>query len=426
MKQTDRVARRSDEIRRRRMADSHVAYQSTQRRKRPSALLRWLNAGRASKSKTQQHFFGVGETLRQRKKLGRAYDLDTHASPPVMARGSLDGMTRPGSRRHRTARKLHNVPLNAQGAEMRIPSLPRIGIGWRVASFALLVLTALTLYLLWTSPMYRVEMPKVKGLKQITTSDVSKALALKGSSVVALDSGRMQQTLLDTFPEFSTVVVQVDFPNTVYITVTERVPVLVWKQDGRSYLVDAEGMTFPARAETDDLASTYVVVEASGDLPAFIKPVRASDPAGTGETEAGESIRLEEQQKAQEAIRSLGALTDQLPFTLPAEARARAFLPPEMVTVILRLSQQLPKGSQLLYDPERGFGWQDRRGWQVYMGNFGPDEPTAHSSDLAEVVAVKLQVYRAILERVRSLGEKPSLISVEYLHAPYYRVEQGQ
>ena len=49
------------------------------------------------------------------------------------------------------------------------------------------------------------------------------------------------------------------------ITVTERVPVLIWQQDGRSILVDAEGMTFQARDEA--AWERLPVIEAAGDPP---------------------------------------------------------------------------------------------------------------------------------------------------------------
>jgi hypothetical protein len=411
------LSQRSDEIRRRRMAQSHAAHQATQGRKRPSTLLRWLKlpklmAGRSRKSKKT-----VGNGLSRHS---HPYEVDTQSPPPVMARGSTSGSGlgsasgRMGNRRQKSGRKLYNVPLKTRGsdtpiAEMRISSLPHIGFSWRVASFGLLVLMAVSLYLLWTSPMYLVEKPKVHGLKQITTSDVSRALAMSGKPVFALNPARMQQDLLDTFPEFSAAAVQIELPNTVNITVTERTPALVWKQDDRSYLIDTEGMTFPAREGSD--LSVYITVEATGPLPIGVTGLITS-------TQTSPSVAEEKQQKNQgdgssDALRSLGALADQLPFALPLENTARPFLPKEMVAAVLLLSEQLPKDAQLIYDPVRGFGWQDRRGWQVYMGNF-------------EDIALKEQVYRAILEKIRATGEKPSLISVEFVHAPYYRLEAGE
>jgi hypothetical protein len=40
------------------------------------------------------------------------------------------------------------------------------------------------------------------------------------------------------------------------------------------------------------------------------------------------------------------------------------------------------------------------------------------------VIEMKLNVYEAIVKRLRKEGAHPSMISVENVHAPYYRVER--
>jgi len=37
---------------------------------------------------------------------------------------------------------------------------------------------------------------------------------------------------------------------------------------------------------------------------------------------------------------------------------------------------------------------------------------------------MKLSVYQAMVDRLQSEGIQPALISVEYVHAPYYRTER--
>ena len=84
----------------------------------------------------------------------------------------------------------------------------------------------------------------------------------------------------------------------------------------------------------------------------------------------------------------------------------------------MKIVDQAPNGAQVIYEPPRGFGWLDRRGWKVFLGDIG-------QGDLAQIDE-KIQVYRAIMEQVRAAGEKPAMISVEFLHVPYYTLEPSE
>jgi hypothetical protein len=66
----------------------------------------------------------------------------------------------------------------------------------------------------------------------------------------------------------------------------------------------------------------------------------------------------------------------------------------------------------LIYSHEHGLGWKDGRGWEVYFG-----------TDIQDI-DMKLQVYKAILKEIKKKDVRPIFISVEFVHAPYYRLEQ--
>jgi hypothetical protein len=66
----------------------------------------------------------------------------------------------------------------------------------------------------------------------------------------------------------------------------------------------------------------------------------------------------------------------------------------------------------ILYDQEHGLGWNDPEGWQVYFGQDNGD------------IEMKLVVYKSLVEKLTQEGIFPTMISVDYVHAPYYRVEQ--
>jgi hypothetical protein len=82
-----------------------------------------------------------------------------------------------------------------------------------------------------------------------------------------------------------------------------------------------------------------------------------------------------------------------------------------MVKAVLLLSEKGPTGVKLIYDPVHGLGWTDRRGWNVYLGN--EDE-----------IETKLQVYRSIMEHLKAQESLPTVINIQYLHAPFYRLEE--
>jgi hypothetical protein len=370
--------RRSDDIRRRRSSHAHAA---PHKERRLSSLLGGPSSRPASKQPASKR-----------------RTVNVSGLPPVMARGfSASTASTAGKRSYKT-RRLYNISLNTPGAEMRLPALPRLGLSWRLASLLLLAFLGGVLYYLWTSPEFQVSEANINGLQHITRGDVNKALALGGAPVFMLDAGQIQSALVETFPEFSQVSVQTDLPNTLAITVTERVPVLIWRQDGASKLVDAEGMTFPARDEAS--LSAYPVIEAAGDPPAS---TGSEDPSTAS---SGAPVPLDK------------ILADNLALGLPIKGQAAQFLSPETVTALLKVVDQAPSGAQVIYEPASGFGWQDRRGWKVFLGDIG-------QGDLAQIDA-KLNVYHAILEQVRAAGEKPAMISVENLHVPYYTLEPSE
>ena len=84
---------------------------------------------------------------------------------------------------------------------------------------------------------------------------------------------------------------------------------------------------------------------------------------------------------------------------------------PEFVEALFALQAYMPEGSTLQYDPEFGLGWQDPNGWLVY---FGKD---INNIDL------KLVEYETVIAELQAKNLTPSLISLEFLYAPYYRLE---
>jgi len=311
--------------------------------------------------------------------------------PPVMARAIYPGTVGKGSQAKRKVKRRFDVALNVPGAEIRLPSVPRVRLGWRLISFVLVAALGFVIYQSFSAPQFLVQDAEVNGLRRISKDEVNAALNLSGKPVFMVNPETMKQDLLNAFAEFTAISYKVELPNTIVLTVTERVPVLIWRQNGQAQLIDREGVAFPLRNEALEMTK-YPVVEASqSPLPTV---TQAKDDFAQDGSQAETSPKITNR-------------------TGSSDASAKPLLPPDMVSSIVEVAKQAPDGSTLLFDNLHGFGWRDRRGWIVYLGEL-------------KDFSVKLNIYKSILANLRKEEQTPILISVEYVHAPFYRVQEQQ
>jgi hypothetical protein len=293
--------------------------------------------------------------------------------PPVMMRGSLTGAAAP-SRKPGKTRRRYDVALDVPGAELRLPALPQVHIGWRLVSGVMTIVLLAALYHVWNSPAYRVDEAEVTGLQRLSSVDVNAVLDVADEPIFTLSAAELQKKLIESFPEFSQVSVEIALRDKVLVTVEERLPILTWRQEGRTTLVDANGVAFPQR-------------DSSAEVPALAVEA-SSAPPGVEQVDSGESI--------------LG---------MQSVAYAPQFMPVEMVSAILSMSGQAPPNSVLVYDAQHGLGWKAAEGWEVYFGDM-------------KDMGMKLNVYQALVKTFQRNDIHPVLISVEHVHAPYYRLER--
>ncbi len=303
------------------------------------------------------------------------------ATPPVMARGSMAGV---GARKRTGALKQSVRPrrfysLKTTGAEVRIPALPVLQFGWRLASFALAVVCGLALWAMASSSMFQVDQIRIVGSKRLSAQEVNQALDLQGVPVIRIVPAEIKEEVLTAFPDFSSAEVEVGLPAGLVVQVVERQPVLAWQQGDQLKWIDEEGMAFPARGEMPDL----MTIQGEGDPPG---PAEPADAEGTN-TPTGTVV-------------------------LPSDQKPKRFIDPALIESILKLAGQPPAGTPVLYNPKYGLGWNDPGGWKVYFGTKVDD------------MDLKLQQYRVIVDSLSMQNIHPVLISVEFAHAPFYRLEQ--
>ncbi len=325
----------------------------------------------------------------------------TSAPPPVMARSYNMETPLPAKRTYnQKARRRFDVALNVPGAEMRLPSLPIFRVNLKLLSLGLVIALLGALYYLWNAPFFQVKAAVVEGAAMLKASDVNAVLGVSGESIFSLHASELQKELQNAFPEFSTVSVDVSLPDKVIVRVTERTPVLTWRQGGADQLVDQAGYAFPMRLGASTLITP--VVESAGAPPAL--GISTQDIAAL----VADSSSFEaEQTKVEPTVKKDGDPS----VSTEKTASSQPLLQPEMVSAILAISKVIPANLALLYDPQHGLGWQDERGWKVYFGD---------SKD----IDMKLKVYDAIVSRLIDEEAQPTFISVEHVHNPYFRVEQ--
>jgi cell division protein FtsQ len=320
------------------------------------------------------------------RKNRRVFDAHAEAAPPVMVRGGMSGMAfgRVASSRlskQRSPKRRIDVPLNVTGAELRLPSLPFVHLGWRAASLMMVLMMFTSLFLIWKAPVFQVSAIEADGLQRLTVGDLSTVLRAIGKSVFTINPGLLDENLHQAFPELSKISVKVGLPASVKVVVTEREPVIAWVQNGSETWVDAEGISFPPRGTP---VNPLVKVEGHGTPP-------------TINTAASQVAVLSPSQST----------ADNASINTPTLR-----LPPELVAAILALGAKMPTDTLLVYDSVHGLGWNDPQGWEVFFG--------AEDQDMA----MKLIVYQALVDKLKNEGIQPALISVEYVHAPYYRIER--
>lgn len=335
------------------------------------------------------------DTVRQRRssrprksssplKVKRGKKYATTTQPPVLMRGSLSGSSVNEKPRGKKAKRRYDVALNTPGVEIRLPSLPRIALGWRLLSGLLVVLLAVGIYFVWSSPLFKVESLQVEGLRRLTSEDLNTVADVIGQSILFVKPASIQRDLLKAFPELSDVAVEVQIPASVVIKAVERQPIIAWKQGEKVFWIDSNGVVFPRRGED----GPSVVIKAD-NLP-FSTISSSTQPEAEVTTENQEySLQVE-----------------------PDVEPTSVVIPQDLIQTILVLNEVKPENTPLLYDEEHGLGWKDSRGWQVYIGTDTND------------IEMKLNVYKSIAKRVKKEGVHPSMISVENVHAPYYRLER--
>jgi cell division protein FtsQ len=264
----------------------------------------------------------------------------------------------------------------------------KIRISWRVLSGLLVMAFSACILVAWRSPDYEVSVVEIIGTERISQDEVSNSFEVMQKPIISIKPDEIIQKIGNAFPEFKDIEVTVSLPNIVTVNLKERKPIITWKINDTSLWIDSDGIIFPSRGQSEEL----LTIESSS-FPVF------SNPSGVIETEM---LMNKYQFK-----RNYWKLP---PFSMIWYAYHRA-IEPGFLNAVVRLNTRNPSEKVLIFDPHRGLGWNDPRGWKIFVG-----------FDL-ERIDEKWLAYEKIVNEIIKQGIQPTLVSVEYLHAPYYRVD---
>ncbi|MCD6576452.1 MAG: FtsQ-type POTRA domain-containing protein [Anaerolineaceae bacterium] len=297
------------------------------------------------------------------------------------SRRIIDPVSSPTSNPHKQSKSAKTVSTLHGNQTSRF-----FKVGWRMLSFLLAGVFSFAIITAWQSPNYKVSTVHIEGLQRLSEDDVLDILDIYGLHIFTLEPEKISQLIRQHFPELRDIQVKLSLPAQVSIQVAERQPMIAWQIKDNLLWIDSEGYLIPARGE----ASQILTIQADA-LPSYHLK-RENDVSS-------KNIILDKP-KFKENIDSW------VFFSTPKQ------IDKNLLTAILQLNAWMPEESVLLYQEKRGLGWTDSRGWDVFIGS------------KLKNINDKMLMYETIVHKLKEQGVQPSIISVEFLHAPYYRLEQ--
>lgn len=276
------------------------------------------------------------------------------------------------SERRRMRRSQRNPRKSAaQATPVAIPrGLPlRIYVSTRWFSALIVVMLLALLALFLTRDSFFINVIFVGGTKYLTSGEIFQRSGLAKLHIFWVDAATVEARL-EADPAIAEAVVEVGWPpNSIQITITEREPALIWEQSGQRVWVDVQGRVMQLRQDIPGLVR--VVVEKPSKTPHLgACPLQGMDEVlGPGSC--------------------IDAAT---------------------VSGALQFKALYPNVTEIVYDPAKGLGFLDGRGWVLWFGD---------GTDLATKMAINNKIVQTVYtERRRQLIE----VNVSDPDRPYYSV----
>lgn len=219
------------------------------------------------------------------------------------------------SRRRRPRRRFDLALPVELGAEIRLPALPNIKPGPRLASAAMLILVVILLRSLLLAPQFFVAEAVVAGNDLLMAHQVRSIAQVDDLSVFLIDPSA-GEARFSSIPEVASAKIRVGWPNRVEIQIAERVPLVSWHDGYRDWWLSEEGVAFLKHGEREGLVH-----------------IHSETPV----------LDIQRDPLAQ-------------------------VIDPQVLVAAGVLAAQIPETNSLLYDTVHGLGFEDERGWTAFFG----------------------------------------------------------
>lgn len=233
----------------------------------------------------------------------------------------------------------------------------QIGASWRMLSALIVAVLVVILGIFFMSDVFYVRSVIVAGANNLDESEVFRYADIAEMHIFWVNPADVRQSILKSSPVVADARVEVGWPpDMVRIYIEEREPVLIWTQAGVSALVDLQGriLRYPPEGE------------ARPDLLQVVADNSLEGPPGVD-----------------------------------------APIPVDAVFGALQLQNIFAGVRVLRYNADRGLGFREAGGWDVWLGT-GTDMPN------------KLQIYDALWRNLAARGITPVEINVSNPDAVYY------
>jgi hypothetical protein len=279
-----------------------------------------------------------------------------------------------------------NLPKTARKRRRRKKTEPvRFGLNTlksiiftsRWLSLALLVITVYALVDIYNEQRFYLTHIPVDGSVAVTPEEIAEASGLAGRHAFAADPEEAAKKISE-LPGIVSSTVTLQWPNQVFIDVSEEAPVAIWVENGAEFGIAQSGRLIPA--------------------------VRSNSGLLRIESE----IELDENPRSRAATSSSANANSSVGSAVPETSFA--FIPSDVLDGAIQLRELRPTIDRLYYQPEGGLSYQDGRGWRGYFG-------TGHEMNQ------KLAVYEAIVADLVARGIQPAYISVSNQEKPFYMID---
>ena len=317
----------------------------------------------------------------QRKPIPRPVDRtsrDAYNASRVVSRHNTYHSTGSYTTSNRQRRQVY-LPTGTPGSELRLPTLPRLSFSWRWLSVALALWMVVLLYMMLNSSKFEVSTINLSGGIRVPSEEVLAVLNVSGGSIIRVKPAQVEEQILATFPDIKSAQVEVSLPDTLNVVIEERIPAILWLENNQElFWIDQDGYTFSVRGEANLPIRVYA---------------NTTPPYALGYVDPKSVVTEEVIEEEEEPVKLIPPID------------------PTFVQAVQKLNAIKPADTPMLYDVKNGLGWTDPHGWQVYFGTRTND------------FDMKLLEYSHIVDAILDKNLQPVLISMEFLHAPFYRLE---